>query len=126
VTAPSSSAAVVRRIHERMQARDWAAVRLCVTDDAVIEYPVTGERFRGQRWVDMNEAYPEGWAIEVAEIVDHGDRAAARVRVTMNEAEVSWCAGFYSTDGERIIGGIELWSTDHGEVPPDWRCSYWA
>jgi SnoaL-like domain len=108
-----------------MQARDWAGVRTHVSDDAVIEYPVSGERFSGPRWVDMNEAYPEGWTIEILEIVDHGDRAAARVRVMLDEAEVSLCAGFYSTDGERLTGGIELWSTEHGETPPEWRRPYW-
>ena len=121
-----SSAAIVWRVHDLMQARDWAGVRTCVSDDAVIEYPVTGERFSGRGWVDMNEAYPEGWTIEVLEIVDHDDRAAARVRVTLDEVEVSLCAGFYTTDGEHITGGVELWSTERGETPPEWRRPYWA
>jgi SnoaL-like domain len=126
VTDPgSSSADVVRRFHELMQERDWAGARACVADDADIRYPVTGEHFRGQRWVDMNAAYPEGWVIEIAEIVDCGDRAAARVRVTLGD-EVSWLAGFYGTDGGRITGGVELWSTELGEAPPEWRRPFWA
>ena len=121
-----SSAAVVRRVHDLMQARDWAGARSCVADDALIEYPVSGERFSGRSWMDMNEAYPEGWTIEILEIVEHGERAAARVRVTLDEVEVSLCAGFYTTDGERITGGVELWSTEHGDTPPEWRRPYWV
>lgn len=120
-----SAGAVVRRVHDLMQSRDWAGARTCVHDDAVIEYPVSGERFSGRSWMDMNEAYPEGWTIEVVEIVEHGDRAAARVRVTLHEVEVSLCAGFYAVHGDRITAGVELWTTERGESPPEWRRPYW-
>lgn len=121
-----SSAAVVRRVHDLMQARDWAGARTGVADDALIEYPASGERFTGRSWMDMNEAYPEGWTIEILEIVEHGDRAAARVRVTLDDVEISLCAGFYTTDGSRITEGIEIWSTERGETPPEWRRPYWV
>lgn len=114
----------MRRVHDLMQARDWAGARTCVADDAVIDYPVSGERFSGLSWMEMNEAYPEGWSIEILEIVEHADRAAARVRVTLG-AEVALCAGFYSTDGERITGGTEIWTTESGETPPEWRRPFW-
>jgi ketosteroid isomerase-like protein len=124
VTAAGSSADVVRRFLDLMEARDWPGARSCVADDAVVVYPVTGERFSGRSWMDMNEAYPEGWAIEIAEIVDRGNRAAARVRVTL-AGEVSWCAGFYTTVDGRITDAVELWTTEHGETPPEWRGPYW-
>jgi SnoaL-like domain len=120
-----SAGAVVRRVHERMQARDWAGARACVAVDAVVVYPVSGERFTGLRWMDMNEAYPEGWSIEILEIVEQGDRAAARVRVTLG-AEVALCAGFYSVDGERITGATEIWTTESGDEPPEWRRPFWS
>ena len=75
VTMVGSSADVVRRFLDLMQARDWSAARGCVADDAVVVYPVTGERFSGRSWMDMNEAYPDGWVDR-----DRGDRRARRSR----------------------------------------------
>jgi SnoaL-like domain len=120
-----SAGAVVRRLHELMEARDWAGARACVADDATVVYPVSGERFTGRGWMAMNEAYPEGWTIEIVEIVDHGNRAASRVRVTLG-AEVALCAGFYSVDGERITDATEIWATESGETPPEWRRPFWC
>ena len=51
--------------------------------------------------------------------------APPRVRFSLGE-EGSWCAGFYSTDGGRITDAVELWTTEHGETPPEWRWPYWT
>ena len=119
-----SAGAVVRRLHELMEARDWAGARACVSDDARVDYPVSGERFTGRRWMDMNEAYPEGWTIEILEILEDGHRAGARVRVTLGH-EISLCAGFYSVDDGRITAATEIWATEAGETPPEWRRPFW-
>lgn len=124
MNAPVPPAGVVRRLLDAMQARDWEVARRQVADDAVIVYPVTGERFNGRRWMDMNEAYPEGWAIDVAEIIEQDHRVAARVRVTLGE-EIAWCAGFYSVEGDRITDGVEFWTTELGDPAPAWRRPFW-
>ncbi|MEM6985623.1 MAG: nuclear transport factor 2 family protein [Pseudomonadota bacterium] len=113
-------ASTVKAFFDAMQARDWARARSLVADDALIEWTETGERFMGQRFVDMNEAYPEGWTIDVIEVLDCGDRVAAQVRVSL-AGETFWCAGFYSVQGHRIIAGTEHWVTAGSEQPPEWR-----
>lgn len=116
---------VVARLFDTMQARDWAGARACVAPDAVVVYPVSGERFRGDGWMAMNEAYPEGWEIEVVELVADGDRAAARVAVRQ-DGTTFWCAGWYRTEGGRIVEATEIWATGDSESPPEWRRPYWA
>ncbi len=120
MNATSEAATVVRSLFEAMEARDWALARTLISDDATIDWTETGERFVGQRFIDVNEAYPEGWTIDVVEVLDAGDRAAAQVRVTLGD-ETFWCAGFYSVHDGRITGGTEHWVTAGSEAPPVWR-----
>ena len=117
------SAEVVRSLFAAMQARDWAAARALVHDDALVEWPVSGERFRGERWIAMNEAYPEGWTIHVVDVVAEGDRVAARVAVDQDD-ERFWCAGWYRVRGGVVTGGTEVWATEGAESPPDWRLPF--
>ena len=111
---------VVRRLFERMEARDWAGAGEVVAPGAVIEWPATGERFTGTGFVAMNAAYPEGWSITVDDVVGTGDRVAALVTVA-HPPEVHRCAGFYTVWDGRISGGVELWVTASSEDPPAWR-----
>jgi hypothetical protein len=119
---------VVRALFDAMQARDWAKARSLVADDAIVVWPVSGERFAGAGWIAMNEAYPEGWTLHVVEVVGDddgtGDRAAARVAVEQG-GETFWCAGFYVTDGRTVTGATEIWATQSSEAPPDWRRPFW-
>lgn len=123
-----SGTAVVRALFGAMQARDWATARSLVADSAVIDWPISGERFRGAGWIAMNEAYPEGWTIEVVDVVGDGegnlDQVAARVAVEQ-DGQTFWCAGFYVTDGEVVTRGTEIWATQASEAPPDWRRPFW-
>lgn len=116
-------AAVVRGFFDAMEAREWTLARTLVADDAVVDWTETGERFVGQRFVDVNEAYPEGWAIAVVEVLESGDRAAAQVRVTLGD-ETFWCAGFYTVTDGRIAEGTEHWVTAGSEDPPEWRAPF--
>ena len=120
MSASVDPASVVRSLFEAMEARDWALARTFVSDDTVVEWTETGERFVGQRFIDVNEAYPEGWTIEVVEVLGAGDRVAAQVRVTLGD-DTFWCAGFYTVVDGRIAGGTEHWVTAGSEAPPEWR-----
>ena len=110
----------VRGFFERMQARDWAGARALVRPSATIIFTATSERFSGGRFVDMNEAYPEGWSIEVVDCIAGGDRVAAQVRVTHGD-DVFWCAGFYTVAAGAITAGVEHWVAEGAEQPPSWR-----
>lgn len=120
---------VVRAFFERMQARDWDAAGQLLDPDVEVQWPVTGERFRGPAFLEMQRAYPEGWRIEVVEVL--GDtatspdvaRVAARVAVDQS-GERFWCFGFYTVTGSRIRDAVELWGTEDSEPPPQWRLPY--
>lgn len=114
---------VVRQLFERMQAREWAAASAVVSPDATVRYSATGEVFSGASFMAMNEAYPEGWTIEVIDIVGSGPRVAAQVRVPHGD-QIDWLSGFYTVVGGVIVEGVEHWVTEHSEPAPVWRAPF--
>lgn len=119
------AADVVRALFERMQARDWAGAREVMAVDAIITYSATGEVFTGSAFMAMNEAYPEGWTIEIIDIIAGDERVAAQVRVP-NSGQIDWLSGFYTVVDGRIIEGHEHWVTERAEPAPDWRRPFTA
>jgi len=115
-----SSAEVVRRFFERMEARDWDGAEQLLSPSLHIAFTETGEHFRGGNFLAMNRAYPEGWAIEVVEVIADANRVAAQVRVVQGQTTF-WCAGFYEVADGRVQSGTEHWVTEHSEQPPVWR-----
>ena len=119
--AEMESAQVVREFFERMEARDWDAAGERLAPDVRIDFTETGERFEGPGFLAMNRAYPEGWTIDVVEVLaGEGGRVAAQVRVDQGETTF-WCAGFYTVANDRIAEGVEHWVTAGSEEPPEWR-----
>lgn len=114
---------VVRALFERMQARDWVGAGATMASDAVIRYSATGETFTGASFMAMNEAYPEGWTIEVVDIAAAGNRVAAQVRVP-NGGQIDWLSGFYTVVDGQIVDGHEHWVTERTEPAPDWRAPF--
>lgn len=106
-----------------MEARAWERAASFVATDVVIDWPSTGERFRGSDFLAMQRAYPEGWSITVHEAMSSGDRVAARVNVDQDD-ETYWCAGFYTIAAGVILAGVEYWVTGGAEQPPPWRASF--
>lgn len=113
-------AKVVRSFFESMEARDWAAAERMLSPELRIDYTETGEHFSGGDFLAMNRAYPEGWRIEVVEVIAEGERVAAQIRVP-HDGSVFWCAGFYTVEGGQITSGTEHWVTERSAVPPEWR-----
>ena len=120
MTSPST---VVRGFFERMEERDWEGASALVDPLARFEYSATGETFTGAGFLAMNEAYPEGWSITVADVLAEGGSVAAQVRVDHGEA-VFWCAGFYSVVDGRIRRGTEHWVTAGADPAPGWRAQF--
>jgi limonene-1,2-epoxide hydrolase len=114
---------VVERFFERMQARDWRAAARMLADDVHIDYTATSERFDGPAFIAMNEAYPDGWDLQVVETITQGNRVAAQV-VVRHGTDDFWCAGFYTVGDGKILRGVEHWVTERSETPPEWRRSF--
>lgn len=113
----------VRSFHEAMQARDWDRAASFLAEDLAAWYPVTDERFRGPQFLAMQRAYPEGWQIDVVELIADGDRAAGRIAVDQ-DGQRFWCHGCWTVHDGRITEAIELWGTQGSETPPPWRSAF--
>jgi ketosteroid isomerase-like protein len=116
-----NGADVVRALFELMEARDWEGARATLADDAVVDWPHSGERYTdADRFIGMQRAYPEGWHIEVVRVLEEAPVVVSEVRVTQGD-QVFHCIGFYEIEADRIARGTEYWVTAGGEVPPEWR-----
>ncbi|MEM9202795.1 MAG: nuclear transport factor 2 family protein [Actinomycetota bacterium] len=120
-----SPGAVVRSFFERMQAREWDGAGSLLAEDVLIDFTETGERFEGAGFLAMNRAYPEGWTIDVVEVLAVDDRVAVQVKVTQPPT-VFWCAGFYRVADGQICSGVEHWVTAGSAEPPRWRAPFRA
>lgn len=112
--------AIVRSLFDAMQARQWDRAAALLAPGLKVWWPVTDERFSGHNFIEMQEAYPEGWSITVEEVLSVGDRVAARVAVDQ-DGERFWCHGWYDVSAGRITSAVELWATQASETPPVWR-----
>jgi ketosteroid isomerase-like protein len=116
--------ALVRRLWELIEARAWASARELLADDFAAEWPHSRERFRGgDAFIGMNRAYPEGWTIEVLDVVGDGDRVASEVRVTHPEGTF-YAASFFTLREGKLASLHELWVTEGEEEPPAWRAQF--
>ena len=116
---------MVRRLFELFEARRWDDAAALVHPDVVVEWPVTGERFRGRdRFIGVNRAYPEGWTITVGRVLAAGPEVASEVFVTQDGVTFV-DAAFWTVEDGLIRAGVEYWATVGGERAPAWRAR-WA
>ncbi|HWN21853.1 MAG TPA: nuclear transport factor 2 family protein [Gaiellaceae bacterium] len=114
-----SAAALVRRLYEAYQARDWESAGVLVHEDAVLEMPATRERLTGRTGViALQRAYPEPWGdLSVLRVVGEGDTAAAEIEVVAPDATFRMAA-FWRSEGGLLRDGAEYWITVGGDEPP--------
>lgn len=111
---------VVRQLWACFQARDWAAARQLVHDQAVIDWPASGERLLGgDCFIAVNAEYPEGWTIHLLSVDAMQDgRVSSMARVDHPPQSFLVQSTVRVRDG-LITSGQELWATC--EDPPPWR-----
>ena len=110
------SGEIVRELWRGIQARDWDGVGALLHEDVVCEWPHSRERIHGaQNWLAVNRDFPEGWSIEVREVVGDGRRAVSYVRVPHPDLGTSHAASFFELDETgKILRMTELW-VDEGQ-----------
>jgi ketosteroid isomerase-like protein len=115
-------AGVVRSFWERIEARDWDGMRALLAEDVVFDWRHSLERFRGrENVVGMNRAYPEGWRIEVLQVLSCGDRVVSEVRVPFLDEAVFFVASIFEVRDGLIGSAVEYWIKAGHEAAPDWR-----
>jgi ketosteroid isomerase-like protein len=116
---------VVAELWRRMEARDWDGVGELVAEDFVLDWPESRERIRGrQNFVELNRHYPEGWTIEVLQILSDGNRVVSEIRVPHTEVGLHYASSFFEVEDGRLAGGREYWVKELDEDPPAWRAQW--
>jgi ketosteroid isomerase-like protein len=118
------SAEPVRRLWERLEARDWDAVAAQIHPDAVVDWPNTGERMRGrENYLAVQRGYPEGWHIEVLRVVDGGDVVVSEIRVDQ-AGKRFFAVSLFELSGGQIVRAVEYWSDGEPAPAPEWRAPW--
>lgn len=88
-------AELITRLWACTDRRDWAGLGELLHEDVMLEYPVTGETFRGRtNVVAINAEYPEGWSIRVLRVIADGEDVVSEVEVPMVDVGVFRVASF--------------------------------
>ena len=104
--------AVVRRLWQAIDARDWDGARALLHEEFVADLPLSGERFVGpDTYLRMNREYPAGWAITVLRVVGAGERAASEVRARL-AGKADTALSFYE-----LSDGLVTWMADWWPEP---------
>ncbi len=97
------STAVIEKLWDRIQARDWRAVSDLLDEGIVVEWPVSAERIEGRaNFVAVNSRYPEGWTIRVLRVVAEGDEVVSEVEVPHQTNGVFRAASFWTVRDGRL------------------------
>ncbi len=127
---------------EVITARDWDRLRDFVAEDAVFEYPQSGERFRGIANIRATfENYPDmgPGTSHVEEIIGgttyaltptytiigidgSGDHGTAVSRIRYPDGSSWWAANLYEIRDGRISRSRVFFAPDFDA--PDWRAAY--
>ncbi|MEZ4365470.1 MAG: nuclear transport factor 2 family protein [Kofleriaceae bacterium] len=116
-----SPEAVVREFWRRMATNDFFAVTQLLADDLVVEWPQSGERFRGATtFARVNAAYPTNgrWRFSLNQLVASGDQVVTQVSLTDGHQPAEPISFFTVRDG-RIVHLREYWPEPF--APAAWR-----
>lgn len=108
---------IILALWRAVAAQDGEGMARVFTEDAVILWPNTGERFTLSDFIRANCQYPGRWSGQLEQIAQDGGSSVARV---WNEAGDAFRAvSFYQWQGERVSRLEEYWG-DVGPAPA-WR-----
>jgi limonene-1,2-epoxide hydrolase len=112
---------IVEAFWGAMHANDWERAASLFADDAVIDWPCTGERMRSSAaWAELQTRYPAAglWTFEIHRLIADGDSAVTEF--TASDGDVAARAiAFAETAGDSIVRLVEYWLDAY--EPPDWR-----
>lgn len=94
-------------------------------DDAVLEFPQSGERFVGlENFREWRSGYPASTAFEIQEVRGGGDLWVAELTVTYDQGPANFGVSILELRGDRIAR--ESIYVAQGWEAPDWRAQWRA
>ncbi|WP_030755809.1 MULTISPECIES: nuclear transport factor 2 family protein [unclassified Streptomyces] len=117
---------VVAQLWERIEARDWNGVAELIAEDAVIEWPVSGERIVGRAnfiAVNSDDGYADESSVELLRILADGNLVVTEVEIPQDHVVYRAVSLWTVRDGE-IVGAREYWTSPGQDPAPRWRAGY--
>ncbi len=117
---------VVAHLWQRIEARDWDGVADLIAEDAVIEWPVSGERIVGRDnfiAVNSDDGYTVERSVELLRILADGDLVVTEVEMPQDHVRYRAVSLWTVRDGE-IVGAREYWTSPGQDPAPRWRAGY--
>ncbi|MER6446240.1 nuclear transport factor 2 family protein [Streptomyces venezuelae] len=117
---------VVAQLWERIEARDWDGVAGLIAEDAVIEWPVSGERIVGRAnfiAVNSDDGYTDERSVELLRILADGNLVVTEVEIPQDHVVYRAVSLWTVRDGE-IVGAREYWTSPGQDPAPRWRAGY--
>jgi ketosteroid isomerase-like protein len=112
---------VVREFWRLMASNDFGSVASVLAEDLVVQWPQSGERFRGPgAFVRVNEEYPTAgrWEFTVNRVVACGEQVVTQVSVT-DGVQSAEPISFFTVRAGRIVKLVEYWPEPF--APPEHR-----
>ncbi|MFB7255949.1 nuclear transport factor 2 family protein [Streptomyces nojiriensis] len=121
---------VVAQLWERIEARDWNGVAGLIAEDAVIEWPVSGERIVGRaNFIAVNsdddcaDERADERSVELLRILADGNLVVTEVEIPQDHVVYRAVSLWTVRDGE-IVGAREYWTSPGQDPAPRWRAGY--
>ncbi|QES55837.1 hypothetical protein DEJ51_18030 [Streptomyces venezuelae] len=114
------------QLWERIEARDWDGVAGLIAEDAVIEWPVSGERIVGRAnfiAVNSDDGYTDERSVELLRILADGNLVVTEVEIPQDHVVYRAVSLWTVRDGE-IVGAREYWTSPGQDPAPRWRAGY--
>ncbi|MGW6943534.1 nuclear transport factor 2 family protein [Streptomyces xanthophaeus] len=117
---------VVAQLWERIEARDWDGVAKLIAEDAVIEWPVSGERIVGRAnfiAVNSDDGFADERSVELLRILADGDLVVTEIEMPQDHVVYRAVSLWTVRDGE-VVAAREYWTSPGQDPAPRWRAGY--
>jgi SnoaL-like domain len=111
--------------HFALSRTDPAAAHGIYHDDAVLEFPQSGERFEGvESFRDWRSDYPASTTFELGEIRGRGDVWVIELKVRYDDGPWNFGVSIHEFRGDRIARETIYYAEPF--EPPEWRARWRA
>lgn len=117
---------VVAQLWERIEARDWDGVAGLIAEDAVIDWPVSGERIVGRAnfiAVNSDDGYSDESSVKLLHILADGDLVVTEVEMPQDHVLYRAVSLWTVRDGQ-VVAAREYWTSPGQDPAPRWRAGY--